>query len=29
MAVQLVSYSKPTEAFENEGINDVQELIAF
>jgi thymidylate synthase (FAD) len=29
MAVQLVSYSKPTEAFENEGIDDVQELIAF
>ena len=29
MAVQLVSYSKPTEAFENEGINNVQELIAF
>ena len=29
MAVQLVSYSKPIEAFENEGINDVQELIAF
>jgi len=29
MAVQLVSYSKPTEVFENEGINDVQELIAF
>jgi thymidylate synthase (FAD) len=29
MAVRLVSYSKPTEAFENEGINDVQELIAF
>jgi thymidylate synthase (FAD) len=29
MAVRLVSYSKPTEAFVNEGISDVQELIAY
>jgi len=27
--VRLVNYSKPTEEFENEGINDVQDLIAF
>jgi thymidylate synthase (FAD) len=29
MAVQLVSYSKPSENFKAEGIADVQELIAF
>ena len=29
MAVQLVSYSKPSENFKAEGISDVQELIAF
>ena len=28
-SVKLVSYSKPTEEFEKEGINDVQDLIAF
>ncbi|MEC7820353.1 MAG: FAD-dependent thymidylate synthase, partial [Actinomycetota bacterium] len=27
--VKLVSYSKPTELFENEGIKDAQELIAY
>ena len=27
--VRLVNYSKPTEEFEKEGINDVQDLIAF
>ena len=27
--VKLVSYSKPTEVFENEGIKDAQELIAY
>tara|TARA_Y200000002_G_scaffold381598_1_gene396051 strand:+ start:1087 stop:1752 length:666 start_codon:yes stop_codon:yes gene_type:complete len=27
--VKLVSYSKPTEEFENEGLTDLQELIAF
>jgi len=27
--VKLVSYSKPTEEFENEGLVDLQELIAF
>ena len=29
MKVRLVSYSKPTLEFENEGIIDVQELVAF
>ena len=29
MKVRLVSYSKPTIEFENEGITDVQELVAF
>lgn len=29
MKVRLVSYSKPTLEFENEGITDVQELVAF
>ncbi len=29
MKVKLVSYSKPTEIFENEGIVDAQELIAY
>jgi len=29
MAVQLVSYSKPSDNFKAEGIEDVQELIAF
>ena len=29
MKVKLVSYSKPTEVFENEGIKDAQELIAY
>ncbi len=29
MKVKLVSYSKPTELFENEGIKDAQELIAY
>ncbi len=29
MNVKLVSYSKPTEEFENEGLTDLQELIAF
>ena len=29
MRVKLVSYSKPTEVFENEGIKDAQELIAY
>ena len=29
MKVRLVSYSKPTIDFENEGITDVQELVAF
>ena len=29
MRVKLVSYSKPTELFENEGIKDAQELIAY
>ena len=29
MNVKLVSYSKPTEEFENEGLVDLQELIAF
>lgn len=29
MNVKLVSYSKPTEEFEDDGIVDVQELIAF
>ena len=29
MKVKLVSYSKPTEIFENEGIKDAQELIAY
>ena len=29
MNVRLVSYSKPTIEFENEGITDVQELVAF
>ena len=29
MRVKLVSYSKPTEVFEHEGIKDAQELIAY
>jgi thymidylate synthase (FAD) len=29
MKVKLVSYSQPTEEFKNEGIDDVQELIAY
>ena len=29
MNVKLVSYSRPTEEFEKEGIDDVQELVAF
>lgn len=29
MKVRLVSYSQPTEEFANEGLNDVQDLIAF
>lgn len=29
MKVRLVSYSRPTEEFSNEGLNDVQDLIAF
>ena len=29
MKVKLVSYSKPTESFKNEGIMDAQELIAY
>jgi thymidylate synthase (FAD) len=29
MKVKLVSYSQPTEEFKNEGIEDVQDLIAF
>ncbi len=29
MKVKLVSYSKPTEVFEHEGIKDAQELIAY
>ena len=29
MRVKLVSYSKPTEVFQNEGIKDAQELIAY
>ena len=29
MKVKLISYSKPTEEFEGEGVGDVQELIAY
>lgn len=29
MQVRLVSYSQPTEEFNDQGINDVQELVAF
>ena len=29
MEVKLISYSKPTEEFEGEGVGDVQELIAY
>jgi len=29
MNIKLVSYSQPAEEFKNEGINDVQDLIAF
>ena len=29
MKVKLVSYSKATELFEEEGLTDLQELIAF
>ena len=29
MNVKLVSYSKPTQEFEQEGLTDLQELIAF
>jgi hypothetical protein len=29
MEVKLVSYSQPTEEFANEGVDNVQDLIAF